>query len=196
MGIERSASSPVTTTISLVVPILAVLLGFWLREVWNSFKKPKLQISGIVGPFAIRSPIPTDSPYRAYRVRVRNARRRLLSAPAENCMAWLEVNDQQERLWLSWVGGADVSKATINIGDERDADLIAVEVNNGEVIAPTERGYWPGPRFLSAALHGGQLIGRLRITSSNAGMVQPKIRVTRGPGQGGQFELDVNLEDC
>jgi len=52
---------------------------------------------------------------------------------------------------------------TINPGDYREADLCARNIETGEIIAPTENGYFnPRPRFISDRSRTTR--GKLRVT--------------------------------
>jgi hypothetical protein len=112
---------------------------------------------------------PTDplTTVRAYRARVRNVQKRLLSSAAENCVAWLDVEGAEEAYQLSWVGPNRLGSVTINVGDFREIDLCGLDTRFGCVVAPTERGYdFPNPRLIGHEM-AVPIKAALRVTSSN-----------------------------
>ncbi|MBI4287074.1 MAG: hypothetical protein HY671_01440 [Chloroflexi bacterium] len=154
-----------------LLAITGIVVGFGLKLLFDSLKAPKLAIQSVSAPFQMIEPLRVGTPrpsggynYLAYRVRVRNKRRRFFNVAAESCIAWLDLDSGQEPYQLSWVGELD--SVTINVEDQREIDLCAInEVDRG-IISPTERGYFhPFPRVIGYA---GQTLNRkVRVTCRN-----------------------------
>lgn len=108
----------------------------------------------------------------AYRVKVTNKQKRLLNAPARNCIAWLDLDGAPECYQVCWVGPKE--SVTINVGDSREIDVCGLPQGWGVIVAPTESGYnFPRPRTIGGA--GRAVQGWLRVTSENAKFARSRI---------------------
>ena len=176
--------------------VVGFVVGLAAKFFYDLLKAPSLEILGDVsGPFQIEDPQPAirmvgsqhvgAQKYWAYRVRVRNRQKKFVNIAAENCLAWLDLDSAFEPYQLSWIGGATV---TINVGDRREIDLCARNVQDGLIIAPTETVYFdPRPRKIG---DGTQVLsGRLRVTSRNG--KQATSDVTIKPIEGGKLEITL-----
>jgi len=188
--------------LSLATLLIGAVLGFLTRVLYDKLKEPKLVVGKVTGPWYIENPQKVDlsvdlgnrrvsskiEKYNAYRVRIYNKEKRILNTVALNCVVWLELEGQEEPYQLCWVGQQDV--VTINPGDYREADLCARNIETGEIIAPTENGYFnPRPRFIS---DGSRTIrGKLRVTSENSKKTE-KIIIIKPTGGN---ELDIQFKD-
>lgn len=166
-----------------VYSVAALVLGFLLKVLYDELKAPKLAILAVsqlpfpIGPDIDIMPIGPGIDnyyYNAYRLKVRNGEKRYLNCAAENCVAWIELNSAPEDYQLCWVGG--VADTTINVGDTREVDICARRNTSGEIIAPTERGYFePSPRRISDGTC--ELQGKVRITCQNGKKAERNITI-------------------
>lgn len=145
-------------------------------SIWNTATRvllPNVQLSGmLVDNPLITSTVPAT--LQAYRVRVTNNQKHLFNAPARNCIVWMIIDGQAESFQLSWVGSRDA--ITINVGDSREVDFCALELQRGVILAPTENGYnFPDPRRIGH--ESTPITGLLRITSSNARKTETRFRI-------------------
>ena len=150
--------------------VAALVLGFLFKVLFDELKSPRIRIVGVSRqPYTISPEIQVigdgfDNYYTAYRIRVENKQKRYLHSAAENCMAWIELDDAPEPYQISWIGSG--SEAVINVGDIREVDFCARGNTTGKIYAPTERGYFkPEPRKIGDG--NSDLLGKLRITSKN-----------------------------
>jgi hypothetical protein len=163
-----------------VSSVAALVLGFLLKVLYDELKSPKLVILAVSElPFPISPEIKVighgiDNYYNAYRLKVVNREKRYLHCAAENCVAWIKLNLAPEDYQLCWVGG--VADPTINVGDTREVDICARGNTSGEIIAPTERGYFePSPRRIGDGTC--ELQGKVRITCQNGKKTERNITI-------------------
>jgi hypothetical protein len=103
-----------------------------------------------------------DNYYTAYRIRVENRQKGVMNCAAENCIAWLELENAPEPYQICWVG--DSTDVTINVGDVREVDFCARGDTTCRIYSPTEKGYFElSPREIGDGK--SELRGKLRITS-------------------------------
>ena len=193
LQIANVNSTSQTNDYTWLYAIAALLVGFFLKVLYDELKSPKLEILAAPGkPYQIESTIQIEEEpttlvignYNGYRLKVRNRQKRFLNCAAENCMTWIELDSAPEAYLLSWVGaGAEV---TINVGDIRELDICARNSKTGEIIAPTERGYFePSPRIISKGTE--ELKGKLRITCKNGKRAEKNITIK--PTNGNQLNV-------
>lgn len=180
---------------SWVCTVAALVLGFLLKVLYDELRSPKLQISGVSRrPFQIEKIIKTvgvgvDNYYNAYRIKVENKEKRYLNCAAENCMAWIELDSAAETYQLCWVG--NLAEVAINVGDVREVDICAQGTQTGEIIAPTERGYFePSPRIIGNGTC--ELKGKLKITSKNGRRAETQITIK--PTSNNQLEIILHQD--
>jgi len=172
--------------IDIISILIGATVGFLSKLSYDELRTPKLRIAEITGPFLIAEKIEREiavesstgraektlKMYHAYRVRVYNKQKIVFNAAARSCIAWMKPDISQESYQLCWIGGN--SSLTINVGDYREVDLCAREVDTGIIIAPTEAGYFQqGYRVIGDGKR--QLKVFLRITSENAKKEQKTI---------------------
>ena len=156
--------------INWIQAVAGLVLGFLLKVLFDELKSAKLRIVGVSqSPFSIEAKYKVigtdfDNYYIAYRIRVENKQKRYMNCAAENCIAWLELDNAREPFQICWVG--DFADVTINVGDVREVDFCARGNTTGTIYAPTERGYFElSPREIGDGK--SELRGKLRITSKN-----------------------------
>lgn len=171
----------------------ALILGFFLRVLFDELKQPKLEIvSEPSKPFPIEPEIKVIGPgfdrsYVAYRIMVVNRQKRYLNCAATNCTAWLQLDKSSEPYQLSWVGVR--SEVTINVGDVQQIDICARGDVTGLIVAPTERGYFePWPRKIGNGRR--RLRGTLRVTCSNGKRAEKAIEIV--PTKNHRLRLKIN----
>ncbi len=161
-----------TTVIDInwIYLVAALVLGFLFKVLFDELKSPRIRIVGVSRePFTIRPKFKAiveciDDFYTSYRILVENKQKRYLYSAADNCMAWIELDDAPEQYQICWVGSC--SEVTINVGDIRAVDFCARGNTTGRIYAPTERGYFePQPRLIGDGK--SEIWGKLRITSKN-----------------------------
>jgi hypothetical protein len=169
----------------LVLLIIGAFVGFFGKAILDRLGEPKLEMAGQTTYFDIRDfalskvltqqpnpPNPNNVILRCYRVKLTNKQKWFFNAPARNCVAWLDLDGEREPFQISWVGSNP--SVTINVGDSREVDVCAVAQGLGIMIAPSERGYEAGARFLM--LGQRPRTGNLRVTSENARLVTKKFQ--------------------
>lgn len=169
-----------TTNLTWLYTVAALFLGFMFKVLYDELKSPKIRIMTVSKePFKIERKIRItgkgyDNFYNAYRIKIANKQQRYLNCAAENCMPWLELDSAPEAYLLSWAGS--VAEVTINIGDVREVDICARGTQTGQIIAPTERGYFePSPRLMGDGTC--ELQGKLRITCRNGRRAEGTITI-------------------
>lgn len=109
-----------------------------------------------------------------------NKQKPFLNCAAENCIAWLELENAPEPYQICWVGNC--SDVTINVGDVREVDFVARGDTTGAIYAPTERGYFePSPRTIGDGK--SELRGKVRITSKNGKRAESRFVINPPPPQ-------------
>lgn len=184
-----------TTDLTWLYAVAALLLGFIFKVVYDELKSPKIRIVTVSKePFGFVGHINMiekgfDNSYSAYRIKIANRQRRYLNCAAENCVAWLELDSAPEAYQLSWVGS--VAEVTINVGDVREVDICARGTQTGQIIAPTERGYLaPLPRTIGDGT--SELQGKLRITCKNGRRAEKTITIK--PTSNNQLEIKLGSQ--
>jgi len=179
----------------IILTTIGAVIGLAAKAFYDKLAMPTLKIETEtypvllpdfpLDPSSVGSPPPPHlkvyESLLAYRVRIRNKQKKLLDSAAENCIAWLELDQTKEPLQISWVGGhADV---IINVGDYRELDFCALATSHGIVFAPTEIGYSDRPRRIGRV--GTSIHGTLRVTSSNGKRAERRFMIDTGGSQGG-----------
>lgn len=177
----------------LLSSILGLIIGIGGKIIYDTLAEAYLEIEGVGRSFLLRAcrleprilrqaegPA-IEADVLTYRVKVTNRQKRLLNAPARNCVAWLDIDGAPESYQLCWVGAKE--SVTINVGDSREIDLCGLPIKWGVIIAPTESGYnFPAPRLIGDA--GIPIVGKIRVTSENGRRVESVIRI----------EVEANLD--
>ena len=173
--------------------VAGLVLGFLVKVLLDELRSPRLKILRVSRqPFTISPEIQVigtgfDNHYTAYRIRVENKQKPFLNCAAENCVAWLELENAPEPYQICWVGNC--SDVTINVGDVREIDFIARGNATGAIYAPTERGYFePSPRIIGDGK--SELRGKVRITSKNGKRAESRF-VIKPPDN----QLEITLLD-
>ena len=198
----QSGIESILDLLSRVDLFVSFLLGLLGKVFFDIYREPKLTITGFSGPWITSGPVvwldekmPAATmagvhDFRAYRVRVCNPQKLLLNAAARNCTAWLILEGAEEPYELSWIGAQKA--ITINVGDEREFDLCALQPGYGWIIASTEAPYFP-PNSRPRLVIGRDwqtLRGIVRVTAENAKKAEQAIEIRARKNSG---RLDIKL---
>lgn len=175
-----------------LVGAAAAFLFTILRE---RYKSPMLKYKKISGPWTLEKKYGDSLPDElngayAYRLRIENRKKSIfISAAAENCVCWLNIDGVEETFRLPWIGGG--SSVTINVEDYRELDFCARSTKTGRIIAPSIEGY--NHHIIPIGNGSLPITGFFRVTSKNGKKEERKFEII--PIENNKLQIKIDKEN-